>query len=286
MFYIFLSACCSVGVSVLLKLFRRYSIDLFQAITWNYAAAALLTLIFLKPQLHSFLMAPAYIYTSLGLLLPALFVIIGLAVSSAGIVRTDAAQRLSLLVPLIASFVLFHEALAYHKLIALALGLPAVVCLIPRQRGRAGNARNKNAWLYLLIIFAGMGIIDILFKQMALFKGAPYSTSLLIVYVLAFALCLLRLVYLLYRRSARFALHYIAGGLLLGIINFGNILFYLKAHQAIAAQPSVVFTFMNIGVIALGTLVGTVVFKEKLSTLNKAGIALAVAAIAILYLVK
>jgi hypothetical protein len=36
MLYVFLSICCSVIVSVLLKLARRYQIDVFQAITWNY----------------------------------------------------------------------------------------------------------------------------------------------------------------------------------------------------------------------------------------------------------
>ena len=38
---------------------------------------------------------------------------------------------------------------------------------------------------------------------------------------------------------------------------------------------------MNLGVVALGALVGTLVFREKLSRLNLAGVALAVAAIAL-----
>jgi hypothetical protein len=36
--------------------------------------------------------------------------------------------------------------------------------------------------------------------------------------------------------------------------NFGNILFYLKAHQAFADNPSTVFAAMNMGVIILGVL--------------------------------
>jgi hypothetical protein len=44
--------------------------------------------------------------------------------------------------------------------------------------------------------------------------------------------------------------------------NFGNILFYLKAHQAFADNPSTVFAAMNMGVIILGSL-GILVFKEK-----------------------
>ncbi|GAB2689915.1 membrane protein [Mucilaginibacter koreensis] len=283
MLYIFISACCSVGVSVLLKLFRRYHIDIFQAITWNYLVAILLTFLFLKPQLNTVSAGHAYIYTALGILLPALFVIIGLAVKYAGIARTDVAQRLSLLIPVITSFVIFGESISVYKTAAILVGIAAVLCLIPWQKQRSTERGSRHTWLYLMVVFIGMGIIDVLFKQMALFKETTYYTSLLIVYSLAFVLCLIRLGYLVLIKHERFAAHYIAGGALLGIINFGNILFYLKAHQALATQPSVVFSSMNIGVIAIGTIVGLVIFREKLTWLNKAGIALALVSILIIY---
>jgi hypothetical protein len=46
----------------------------------------------------------------------------------------------------------------------------------------------------------------------------------------------------------------ISFGGLVGAFNFGNILFYLKAHQAFADNPSTVFAAMNMGVIILGVL--------------------------------
>ena len=70
-----------------------------------------------------------------------------------------------------------------------------------------------------------------------------------------------------------------AGGLLLGLLNFGNILFYIKAHHAFAGDPTLVFAGMNLGVIVLGTLTGALAFKEKISAVNQAGIVLALAAI-------
>ena len=71
-------------------------------------------------------------------------------------------------------------------------------------------------------------------------------------------------------------------GWILGVANFGNILFYLKAHQALAGKPSTVFSAMNIGVVTLGAIVGLLIFKEKLSALNKLGIVLAIVAIVII----
>lgn len=53
----------------------------------------------------------------------------------------------------------------------------------------------------------------------------------------------------------------------------------MKAHKALAENPSTVFAAMNLGVIIVGTLIGIVAFKEKLSKLNYAGIIFAIAAI-------
>ena len=71
---------------------------------------------------------------------------------------------------------------------------------------------------------------------------------------------------------------------LLEFFNFFNILFYLKAHRAMADNPSTVFAAMNIGVIILGSLVGIFIFKEKLNKLNYWGLSLALAAILLITL--
>src|ERR1700733_10162325 len=107
MFYIILSICCSVIVSVMLKLAKRYHIDVYQAITWNYSMAILLSWLFLKPQFNNLQAAPVFSYLLLALLLPSLFVIIAISIRKSGIVRTEIAQRLSLFIPIIAAFLLF-----------------------------------------------------------------------------------------------------------------------------------------------------------------------------------
>ena len=73
-------------------------------------------------------------------------------------------------------------------------------------------------------------------------------------------------------------------GLALGILNFGNILFYLKAHKALAENPSTVFAGMNMGVIILGSLAGILLFKEKMTKWNYFGIVLAIISIIIITL--
>lgn len=276
MIYIFLSVCCSVFVSVLLKLAKRYEIDTRQAITWNYTIAALLTWIIYKPEIPEI----SVVYISLGILLPSLFVILALSIRYTGIVRTDIAQRLSLFIPVLASFFLFSETQSVLKIAGIFIAFTAIIFSIPWQKHDSKNSRN---WLYPLIVFIGMGVIDILFKQIAKTTSVPFTSSMIIVFPLAFLLSISYLLYLYLRDKMKFRLVNLICGWILGIANFGNIIFYLKAHQALSNSPSLVFSSMNIGVILLGSATGVFIFKEKLSRLNYWGIVLALISIAVLY---
>ncbi len=276
MIYIILSICCSVFVSVLLKLAKRYAIDTRQAIMWNYSIAAVLTYLIYKPAWPAIggSLFPAYMV--LGILLPSLFVILALSVRYTGIVKTDIAQRLSLFIPVLAAFLFFGEAHSIIKIAGIIFAFLAIICSIPWQKKDAGSTSH---WIYPVSVFIGMGIIDILFKQIAKTVSVPFTSSLLVVFVFAFAISAIFLLYLFLVKKLRFTLIHALCGWILGIANFGNILFYLKAHQALANQPSLVFSAMNIGVIVLGSLVGVLIFHEKLSRLNYAGILLALISI-------
>jgi drug/metabolite transporter (DMT)-like permease len=284
MFFVLLSALCSVAVSVLLKLARRWRVDVGQAIAWNYVATSALTAWLLQPSSSSLRdgNVPWPALVALGILLPTIFLALAAAVRHAGIVRSDAAQRLSLLLSLLAAFVLFGEALSALKLGGIALGLLALVCMVWRSgTADTGTGAGAAAWLYPLLVFAGFGSIDILFKRVAL-AGVPLGVSLQAMFALAllvaFALQLWRRV----RGTTRFTARSALAGLLLGAANFGNILFYLRAHRALPDHPALVFASMNIGVVALGALVGLLAFRERLSRLNLAGVALAAVAIGVL----
>ncbi len=282
MLYIVLSICCSVTVSVMLKLAKRYHIDVYQAVTWNYSMAVFLSWLFLHPKLQNLSQAPIFTYSLLALLLPVLFVILATSVRLSGIVRTDIAQRLSLFIPIIAAFLLFDEKINTLKLIGIILGFTAIICSIPWQEKTRNRRTGGSAWVYLLIVFTGMGIIDVLFKQIAAFKSISYSTSLFIIFVLAFIFALIGLLFQVLTKRMRFSWPHIFIGWVLGIANFGNILFYLKALNALSNHPSTVFSAMNIGVIVVGALTGLIIFKERLSLLNKIGIAIAIIAVIVI----
>lgn len=275
MSFVLLAALCSVLVSVLLKLAKRFQIDVAQAVAWNYVAAALLTLLLLAPDTALLQHAGATwgVFVALGVLLPTIFLALAASVRHAGIVRSDAAQRLSLLIPLLAAFTLFGESVAPLKLIGCALGLLALVAMVWRN---AAADTTSTHWGWPLAVFAGFGLIDVLFKRVAA-AGIPLGSALLAVFSLA-----LLVAFAIAARRRRFDRRSAAGGLLLGLCNFANILFYLRAHRALPDHPSLVFASMNLGVVVLGTLIGVTVFRERLHPVNRLGVLLALAAIVLL----
>ncbi len=281
MIYIFLAVCCSVFVSVLLKLAKRYEIDTRQAIMWNYSIAAFLTWVFYNPVWPSISNTLYPTYIALGILLPSLFVILALSVRFTGIVRTDVAQRLSLFIPVLAAFIIFGEDFSNLKIAGVCVAFLAILCSVRWQRNDGGSG---SYWIYPLTVFVGMGIIDILFKQIAKTTAIPFTSSLLVVFIFAFVISAIFLLALFFTKRIKFSIVNVVCGWILGIANFGNILFYLKAHQALASTPSLVFSGMNIGVIVLGSLVGVLVFREKLSRLNYGGIVLALISIVLMTL--
>jgi len=282
MIYVLLSVVCSVLVSVLLKLARRAGIDVGQAIAWNYVVTSALTALLLQPTLASLREpgVPWLALAALGILLPTIFLALAASVRHAGIVRSDAAQRLSLLLSLLAAFALFGEQLTGFKTLGIALGLLALLCMVWRS-GHGTAEHGAAGWLYPLAVFGGFGVIDVLFKRVAL-AGVPLGASLQAMFALALLVAFALQLWRRLQGQTRFTTRSALAGVLLGLANFGNILFYLRGHRALPQHPSLVFASMNLGVVALGALVGLLVFRERLSRLNLAGVALALLAIGVI----
>lgn len=279
MIYVLISVCCSVLVAVLIKLARKQQINVQQLVLWNYPTTVALTYFLFTPNLQEVQIAslPFRFYIPLMVLLPTLFIFIALAVKYSGIVKTDVAQRMSLFIPLIASFALFGEVIQMNKIIGIIVGLIAVVCSV--SWGKSTNSKTNRNSIYPILVFVGMGFIDILFKQIAQYKEIPYTTSMFFVFIGAMLFGFLILAYQTLERESRLDKSAIVWGLILGLFNFANIYYYMKAHRAIADNPSIVFTAMNVGVIVLGSLVGIIAFREKMSLINIIGLMLAVVSI-------
>ncbi|RYY21483.1 MAG: EamA/RhaT family transporter, partial [Chitinophagaceae bacterium] len=207
MIYLLISIFCSVTVAVLLKLAKRYKINIPQAVTWNYLFAIALSFLFFKPSLSDFFHAnnglylgksdlPVsdlshlsfnWIYLSLGILLPVIFWFLAQSVKHIGIAKTDIAQRLSLFIPLMAAYFLFGEQFGALKIAGLIIGFLAIFFTLYRK---SGPRLQAAAIIYPVVVFIGFGLIDTLFKKVAQIRDIPYTSSLIIIFAIAFIISL------------------------------------------------------------------------------------------------
>lgn len=275
MLFLVLSILCSVIVGVIFKITRKYNGNPTQIVAFNYAIALALCYFSYSPNLAEVDgNAPWSLYIAIGVLLPFVFLSLVASIKHMGIVKTDAAQRLSLFIPILAAWLIFKEEFNSYKVIGIVIGFLALLFILRKQ-----SENSQNKWFFPAAVLIGFGIIDILFKQVALYTTLPYPTSLFVVFCIALSMAVLIAIYQIGVKNVKLESKNILFGALVGIFNFGNILFYLKAHKAFAENPSTVFAGMNMGVIVLGSIVGLVFFKEKLSKINFIGIFLALISI-------
>ncbi|MEC4114603.1 EamA/RhaT family transporter [Myroides pelagicus] len=233
---------------------------------------------------------PYTLVLALGFLLPSIFVVQYFSIVYSGIIRTDIAQRMSLFIPIVAAITIFNEQISTQRYFALFIGLLSVYLILKKSsnQNQELTIQTKNySTLFPLLTFIGFGVIDILFKQLALYSEIPYTSSLFYVFSTAFVLSLVY--YIAFKLKNKENILTISKstvlyGLILGTLNFINIAFYMKAHQVFRESPTTVFAGMNFGVIILGTLVGYFFFKEKLSKLNLIGLGLVILSILVILL--
>ncbi|MCI5763479.1 MAG: DMT family transporter [Actinobacillus porcinus] len=286
MHFLIIAILCSVSVSVLFKLTKKFNIVIPQMIAVGYIVALSLSHFLLKPNFQGlsfteyFVQSPAKpIFLALGVILPVGFLVMSKAIEYGGIVRTDAAQRLALFLQIIAAVTLFDETLTDFRIVGTVIAFAALFCLLFKPASAVENA--FKATLALAGVWLIWGTSGILYKKTALMGGA-FPTTLFI----SFSLAVVIMFTVLLLKRTQWTVPSFVGGLLLGCLNFGNILFYIYAHQYFKENPTIVFATMDLGVICLGALVGAWAFKERLSKVNITGITLGVCAIILMYIEK
>ncbi len=268
--FIVLAALCSVCVSILLKFAKQNGYAPIQMITWNYAAASLLSWWWFQPDFTAVsVQTPWWLIVSLGILLPSVFLCLAQALHHAGILKTEIAQRLSVVLSLTAAYFIFNESFSGVKIFGIALGVLAIITLISSHRH--GQVATSHGMWYLVLVWLGYALIDVLLKYTTSL-GVQFALILNLMFIFAFVISL---AWLRLRAHTWGEAKNIMAGLGLGVLNFANIALYIQAHRLLKDTPAVVFAGMNILVVVFGVLAGVWLFKEKLKARSVLGLILA-----------
>jgi drug/metabolite transporter (DMT)-like permease len=262
MILIFAAALCSVLVSVLLKNLKKKGYQPMQIIAWNYASASLLCYWWFKPDIQhvSLQNTPWWLIFALGVILPSIFLCLAKSLEFAGIIKTEIAQRLSVVLSLLAAYFFFQEQFNSLKLLGIGLGIFSILLILFGQFKASSGHQSKKAIFALMSVWFGYAAVDVLLKYTSSL-GLQFTLTLNLIFITAFVLSI---IYLLIQKKSAWQLKNTVAGLMLGILNFSNIALYVKAHILLKDSPAIVFASMNILVVLLGIVSGVVLYKEKL----------------------
>lgn len=277
MILILAAALSSVLVSILLKNLKKKGYQPLQMIAWNYASASLLCFLWFQPDIQhvSIVHTPWWLILALGVILPSIFLCLAKSLEYAGIVKTELAQRLSVVLSLLAAYFFFHEQFNALKLWGIGLGILAVLLVLFGQMKSFSNHQYRKAILALLSVWCGYAAVDVLLKYTSSL-GLQFTLTLNLIFITAF---ILSISYLLLQKTQKWQFKSTIAGLILGILNFSNIALYVKAHILLKDSPAIVFASMNILVVLLGILSGVILYKEKLKWPTILGILLGISGV-------
>ncbi|KHF75946.1 Integral membrane protein [Acinetobacter sp. neg1] len=271
------AACCSVLVSIVLKYLKAKGFDVFQMIAWNYLSASILCFYWFKTDIThiSFNHTPWWLILILAILLPSIFLCLAKSLQFAGILKAEIAQRLAVILSLLAAYFIFGEQFSQIKLLGVGLGIIAILAIIIGQATeKASKGLNLKSALFLFSVWAGYAAIDVLLKYSSSL-GLQSAVTLNLAFIGAF---ILSIAYIAITQP-NWQPKNIFTGLVLGVLNFANIALYVKAHMMFKETPAIVFAGMNILVVILGVLSGVIFFKERLQAYTWIGLVSGIVAV-------
>ena len=184
------AACCSVLVSILLKYLKAKCFDVWQMIAWNYLSASLLCFYWFKTDITHISLnhTPWWLILILAVLLPSIFLCLAKSLQFAGILKTEIAQRLAVILSLLAAYFVFGEQFSQLKLIGVVFGIIAILAIILGQAvEKATQGLNLKSALFLFCVWAGSAAVDILLKYSSSL-GLQFAVTLNLTFIMAFVL--------------------------------------------------------------------------------------------------
>ena len=276
-----LSVLFSSLIFVVFKLYAVYNIDTVRAIIVNYITACIVGLVYYEGDIAIRSIPeqpwlPGTVF--LGILFIIVFNIMAKTSQQLGVSVASVATKMSLVIPVIAGVWIYGESLGAIKILGILLALIAVY--FASMKESKIEISKKSLWLPALV-FLGSGIVDSSIKFLEEFYVSPEDFPIFSSSVFA-AAASTGLIFIMVRSSKHgFELKSrdILGGIALGVPNFFSIYFLLRAFQYPGLNSASIFTINNVAIVMLSTLLGIVLFKERINPKNWMGIVMAVLSI-------
>ena len=283
--------------SIVFKIFHHKDIDANQAIFFNYLTAFILGFLFslngevmVNPLKASWLF-PVII---LGFIFMAGMVMLSASTRRVGVAISTVCSRASMVIPIIVSY-MFIEGSAKPKWLLIVLVLVAMTLTIWTDKPESGHKYSLLDILAPITVFLMFGASNSFLKVLqhrvtvadtdAGLSEQAINSELSILTASIFFIAMLFCTFSFFKKNpdgkrSPLLLKNVIGGAALGTINYFCTFTLMLAMKTI--DSSFLFPVHNIGIVAIGAIVGWLAFNEKLKPHQVLGIVLAAVSIALL----
>ncbi len=280
MIHLFLAILCSFLISICIKLNEMKGAERQVVLASNYIVGTSLCLIIIMMNGNSTVSLTTIILGLVGgFLWPYTFYILMWGIREFGLSLTGAFCRLSLVVPVLFALIFLKEKLTVYTCTGIAAVFTAFIMLQP-SGSKDGKFNWKALWFFPLLVFS-FGMADVWVNVFNTY--CPESEKFHFIFFVFFfsAIFTWALVLMQKIRPDR---NSFMRGIVLGFPNVLSTVFILSALMSpvFHERSAIVYSLYSIVGVMLAFTAGAVLWKEKVTNYNIAGVAAAVMAIILL----
>lgn len=279
-----LSIFCSTIIFVLFKLFKKFGIDTFQAIVFNYFTAFIIGVSLYHNEWNpNALQEQTWMFFSAGtsILFIGLFLLMAFSSQSNGVASTSIAVKMSMAISLIIMIISYGEEVYALKTAAILLAILGVFLV-----SYSGKNRTKMAsgWM-LLVLFIGSGTLDFTLNLVqkhilqSLTASLFSAISLGLAGIIGSAVLIVRII----QNKTQLRAKNLIAGIILGVPNFFSIYLLLLSYKTTGWTDSTVLAITNVSVVLFSAVIGFLIFSEEANKRKIIGLIAAISAIVSLY---
>jgi drug/metabolite transporter (DMT)-like permease len=277
--YLLLSIVFSTFINLVFKWFSVFKVNKIQAILVNYLVCFSIGFILSGDfNLLKIIGSDWFKYCIiLGSLFVAIFLSMAMTTEKYGVSVNAVSAKMSVIIPVLFAYVYNSERLTIQFAVGILLSLLSIYLITKKKQ-----IIIPKKYIYLpIIVFLGSGSIDTSLKLLELNYSNDISINT-ISYSIFLGAFLVGTTFYTIKNQFNFSnwsSRNIISGIILGIPNYFSIYFLLTAIKSFSLKSAFVFGINNIGIVLLSTLLSMIIFKEKLTLINKLGILISVLSI-------
>lgn len=300
MIFIILTILVTTLVILLFKIFAKYKVRAFRAIVINYFVCVLFGLMISDIEYSMFIDCWHSPWFYCGLLLGLCFICgfyaMSLAVKYSGVTISTVASKNSIILSATMAIFLFSESVSFLKVGGIMLAIVAIAFVAHRPGDAFAFVNKRKYYGYPALVLVMSAIIELVLKMVEeWYLPQAYFTGF---YILIFgiaglaglAFLVVRNTWLQYRQvikkgnhtatqTALFSRKDLLAGIALGIPNYTTIYLMMESLHLENWESSVIYPVINIGVVVLSSALAFIIFRDKLSRINIAGVIIAIIAL-------